>query len=908
MDIQCNGGGSDGAASVDLTTTSLGGLSLNMRYTLEFFYDMTRNKVKLWVNGVEVSPAGGISKNYYPSDGSLSIGYSTHSSTGSPYFGGNSPTGTIHEVSVYDCKPPPEPFTDRAALKTAVDTCISNVVTGVGATCCSTDPACTDRSSTTYRCGAAACTDMPDWDVSLVTDMSVLFMNYPVYEQFNADISKWDVSSVTTMYRMFQNCKSFDQDISAWDISSLTSMEGMFLYAETFNADISGWATGGVLNMRSVFNGAETFNQPIGSWDVSQATSMFQMFYNARAFNQDLSSWDVSNVEDMRSMFGQAYAFNQDIGSWNTAKVTNMQSMFFQARAFNQDIRSWNTALVTTMLQMFDGARAFNQDITGWNTASLTVYGDMFTQANAWLAAFDRLDETESTAGPPNEWTALVPCDPSGPIANGAPGPGCTSTLADGSSCTPTCNTGYTLSGTRSCTAGTLTDTAVCNGNSCDASGPISNGAAGSGCTATLADGATCTLTCNSGYTLSGSRSCSAGTFTDTAVCSGDSCDASNAITNGVLNDCTSTLADGTACTPTCNTGYTLSGTRSCTAGTLTDTAVCNPDPCDASIAISNGASGPSCTATLADGATCTPTCNTGYTLSGARSCSSGTLTDTAVCNGNSCDASGAVGNGALNDCSSTLAHGAACTPTCNTGYTLSGTRSCTAGALTDTVVCNPDPCDASGAISNGAAGSGCTSTLAHGSSCTPTCNSGYTLSGTRSCSAGTLTDTSVCNGNSCDASGAVANGALNDCTSTLAHGASCTPTCNTGYTRSGTRSCAAGTLTNTVVCNPDPCTLEENDDSKNGDDGVFYCINGGTVSGTTGSCLCTGCDGFGGASCETAGSCSTSNDPDKDGSDGSFWCINGGIVGGTAGDVHVHMPGRVGRVKLRDSQSVHCL
>ena len=356
-------------------------------------------------------------------------------------------------------------------------------------------------------------------------------------------------------------------------------------------------------------------------------------------------------------------------------------------------------------------------------------------------------------------------------------------------------------------------------------------------------------------------------------------------ISNGVTSPCGEHLDSGSSCFPTCDSGYTLSGSRSCSAGTLTDTAVCNPDPCDASIAISNGASGPSCTATLADGATCTPTCNTGYTLSGARSCSSGTLTDTAVCNGNSCDASGAVGNGALNDCSSTLAHGAACTPTCNTGYTLSGTRSCTAGALTDTVVCNPDPCDASGAISNGVAGSGCTSTLAHGSSCTPTCNSGYTLSGTRSCSAGTLTNTAACNGNSCDASGAVANGALNDCTSTLAHGASCTPTCNTGYTRSGTRSCAAGTLTNTVVCNPDPCTPDENDDSKNGDDGIFYCINGGTVSGTTGSCLCTGCDpGFGGASCETAGACSASDNPDKDGSDGIFWCINGGVVGGTAG------------------------
>ena len=140
----------------------------------------------------------------------------------------------------------------------------------------------------------------------------------------------------------------------------------------------------------------------------------------------------------------------------------------------------------------------------------------------------------------------------------------------------------------------------------------------------------------------------------------------------------------------------------------------------------------------------------------------------------------------------------------------------------------------------------------------------------------GTLTDTAVCNPNPCDAAAAIANGALNDCTSTLAHGTSCTPDCNTGYTLSGTRSCSAGTLTNTAVCNPNDCTASPDNPNKNGDDGVFYCINDGTVSGTTGSCVCSGCKaGYGGASCETAGACSASTDPSKDGTDGSIYCIN---------------------------------
>ena len=47
-------------------------------------------------------------------------------------------------------------------------------------------------------------------------------------------------------------------------------------------------------------------------------------------------------------------------------------------------------------------------------------------------------------------------------------------------------------------------------------------------------------------------------------------CDASNAPTNGVVGDCTNTLASGSSCQPTCGNGYTPNGTSFCTTGTLT--------------------------------------------------------------------------------------------------------------------------------------------------------------------------------------------------------------------------------------------------------------------------------------------------------------------------------------------------
>ena len=212
-------------------------------------------------------------------------------------------------------------------------------------------------------------------------------------------------------------------------------------------------------------------------------------------------------------------------------------------------------------------------------------------------------------------------------------------------------------------------------------------------------------------------------------------CDATSAPTNGAIGDCTSTLASGSTCQPTCNTGYTVSGTSSCYDGTLT-AATCSASPCDASAAPANGAVG-TCSSTLASGSTCQPTCNTGYTVSGTSSCTLGALT-AATCSANPCDASAAPANGDVGDCTSTLASGSTCQPTCNAGYTVSGTSSCTLGTLT-AATCSANPCDASAAPANGAVGD-CTSTLASGSTCQPTCNAGYTVSGTSSCLAGTFT------------------------------------------------------------------------------------------------------------------------------------------------------------------------
>ena len=121
----------------------------------------------------------------------------------------------------------------------------------------------------------------------------------------------------------------------------------------------------------------------------------------------------------------------------------------------------------------------------------------------------------------------------------------------------------------------------------------------------------------------------------------------------------------------------------------------------------------------------------------------------------------------------------------------------------------------------------------------------------------------------------------------------SCTCMCATGYATPSCATCAAGY--SGAGCSPDPCvaTSTSTDD---GTDGNFYCINGGSIGGTTGSCTCScshigfaapncaGCaTGYSGGSCIPDPCVATSTSTD-DGTDGNFYCVNGGTVGGTTG------------------------
>ena len=149
-----------------------------------------------------------------------------------------------------------------------------------------------------------------------------------------------------------------------WDVSLVTDMHGFpetgFGNQPNFNADISQWNVSQATNMYAMFWSARSFNQPIGSWDISNVKNTWSMFASADSFNQAIGSWDTSQVTHMRQMFRDNAAFNQDIGGWNTAQVTDMQEMFYSASAFNHDISSWTgSAATSAQSSMFTSATAF---------------------------------------------------------------------------------------------------------------------------------------------------------------------------------------------------------------------------------------------------------------------------------------------------------------------------------------------------------------------------------------------------------------------------------------------------------------------------------------------------------------------------------------------------------------------
>ena len=115
---------------------------------------------------------------------------------------------------------------------------------------------------------------------------------------------------------MFWFVTNFTSDLSEWDVSSVTDMSFMFEFVSKFTSDLSEWDVSRVTNMRSMFTGATVFTSDLSEWDVSRVTNMRFMLSGANSFNSDISNWNVSSATDMTSMVSNNHAFVQNLGKW----------------------------------------------------------------------------------------------------------------------------------------------------------------------------------------------------------------------------------------------------------------------------------------------------------------------------------------------------------------------------------------------------------------------------------------------------------------------------------------------------------------------------------------------------------------------------------------------------------------
>jgi hypothetical protein len=156
--------------------------------------------------------------------------------------------------------------------------------------------------------------------------------------------------------------------------------------------------------------------------------------------------------------------------------------------------------------------------------------------------------------------------------------------------------------------------------------------------------------------------------------------------------DCPDVLQSGSMCVPTCDAGYDLTGSAHCYLGTLTEFR-CIPMPCTVASAPEHGGLG-NCTSVLQSGDACQPVCNSGYAASGMLQCSLGVVTNV-TCLSNPCNVSEAPLNGARGDCRELLASGSICQPTCDEGYTVTGATQCHQGNVSK-ASCTVNKCNLS--------------------------------------------------------------------------------------------------------------------------------------------------------------------------------------------------------------------
>lgn len=149
--------------------------------------------------------------------------------------------------------------------------------------------------------------------------------------------------SVVSLKNTFRASGYAGSEVSDWDVSKVTDMSYAFAETTAFNAPLNDWDTSGVSNFEGAFKGSQAFAQPL-PWDVSSGVNFSKMFAQSVAFNADIGAWDVSKGKNFAQMFDGSISFDHDISTWDVSTAQDMTRMFAQAMNFDQDLSAWCVA------------------------------------------------------------------------------------------------------------------------------------------------------------------------------------------------------------------------------------------------------------------------------------------------------------------------------------------------------------------------------------------------------------------------------------------------------------------------------------------------------------------------------------------------------------------------------------
>ena len=233
------------------------------------------------------------------------------------------------------------------------------------------------------------------WNVSLVENMNLMFYNA---NSFDKSLNTWNVSKVTDFDRMFEKAKMFNQPLDNWVLSpQLTKLNRMFWEASRFNQPLDNWVTNKITSLFGTFRLAGNFNQDLDTWDVSKVTTMAKLFFGAQSFNGNIDNWDVEELLYLSETFRDAINFNRDISGWKTLKLKALNQTFRNAQNFNRDINSWDVEEVDNMNNLFNGAEKFNKPLDQWKTYNLKFLSNTFENAKAFNQELNNWDTSKVT-------------------------------------------------------------------------------------------------------------------------------------------------------------------------------------------------------------------------------------------------------------------------------------------------------------------------------------------------------------------------------------------------------------------------------------------------------------------------------------------------------------------------------